>query len=590
MQLASAPPSATSILVPGASGATDEKSWPLEIKNVGCCGLLGKLWDELGLTRVVDEHVPIDDQVGLALGHALKALVLNIVGGRDPLYRVQRWAEDVPLDIIVGEGVRCEQLNDTALGRHLDRLFEAGAEGVFNAACLRVIDVEGIRLERMQGDTTSRLVFGAYRHDEDDAISITHGHSKDKRPDLKQMMYGLVTSTDGIPLVGQVLSGNTSDKTWHGGMLDIIQRRYVENSGRAVHYIGDSALVTSRNFELAHQNGIVVTSRLPRTISLTDSVVLRAVYEPLPMEDIGTFGAQKGATRYEACVVSGCQLFGRPVQLGVYRPMPASERTRDAVFRRREKALAVARRAGAKLMARRFCCERDARVAIEAFEVEHLQVTHADRLISVSSNIVEERVPAARPRGRPRKDSEQPSTIECRIVLAIEADEANMEAIIKRESCFVLVHTGTEPITARDLMAAYKGQVVVEKRFPFLKDPAWAEVFFLKTPHRVEALGYVLLLALLLWSVWERRVRANLKHSGEKPLVDTTGMKKANPTAAVCRHILDGIRVMRLRDGDAYTLWQLAAPLTAEQQRVARFSQAPAVKLLAPAENRRLSS
>ena len=498
---------------------------------------------------------------------------------------------NVRLNIVVGEGVRSEQLNDTSLGRHLDRLFEAGAEGMFNAACLRVVDVEGIHVERMQGDTTSRLVFGAYRHEEDDAISITHGHSKDKRPDLKQVMYGLVTSTDGVPLVGQMLSGNTSDKTWHGSMLDAIQRRYIEGSGRAVHYVGDSALVTSRNFELAHRNGIVVTSRLPRTISLADSVVLRAVYEPLPMEDIGTFGAGKEATRYEACVISGCQLFERPVQLGVYRPMPAPERTRDAMLRRREKALTAARRAAAKLMKQRFCCERDARVAIEAFEVEHLQVTHADRLITVAAEVVEESVPAPRPRGRPRKDSEAPpSTTECRIGLAVEPDDANMEAIIKRESCFVLVHTGTEPITPRDLMAAYKGQVVVEKRFPFLKDPAWAEVFFLKTPHRVEALGYVLLLALLLWSVWERRIRANLKHSGEKPLVDTTGMKKSNPTAAVCRHILDGIRVMRLRDGDTYTPWQLAAPLTAEQQRVARFSRAPPARLLASAENRQLSS
>lgn len=572
------PPSATSILVPGVSDAPDERSWPLEIKNIDCLGVLGEIWDELGLTQVVNEHVPVDDQVGMAPGKVLKALVLNIVGGRDPLYRVQRWAEQVPLNIVVGEDMRAEQLNDTTLGRHLDRLFEAGAEGVFNAACLRVVDVEGIRLERMQGDTTSRLVFGAYRHEEDDAISITRGHSKDKRPDLKQMMYGLVTSVDGVPLVGQVLSGNTSDKTWHGGMLDVIQRKYVESSGRSVHYVGDSALVTSRNFELAHQHGIVVTSRLPRTISLTDSVVLRAVYEPVPMEDIGTFGEQKGATRYEACIISGCQLFGRPVQLGVYRAMPASERTRDAVLRRREKTLKAARRAAAKLMARRFCCERDARVAIEAFEVEHLQVTHADRLISVTTDVIEEKVPGTRPRGRPRKDSEQPSSTEYSIVLAIEPDEVNMEAIVKRESCFVLVHTGTEPISARDMMSAYKGQVVVEKRFPFLKDPAWAEVFFLKTPHRVEALGHVLLLALLLWSVWERRVRANLKHSGEKPLVDTTGMKKANPTAAVCRHILGGIKVMRLRDGDTYTPWQLASPLNAEQQRVVRFSRAPATQ------------
>ena len=66
------------------------------------------------------------------------------------------------------------------------------------------------------------------------------------------------------------------------------------------------------------------------------------------------------------------------------------------------------------------------------------------------------------------------------------------------------------------------------------------------TPHRLEALGYVLLLALLVWCVWERRVRANLKASGEPPLIDTTKMAKKNPTAKVCRHIASRSRV-RLR-------------------------------------------
>ena len=135
----------------------------------------------------------------------------------------------------------------------------------------------------------------------------------------------------------------------------------------------------------------------------------------------------------------------------------------------------------------------------------------------------------------------------------------------------MLIHTGTKPITAKEMLAAYKGQSVVEKRFPFLKDPAWADVFFAKFPRRVEALGYVLLLALLLWSVWERRVRANLAASGEPAVVDTTGMPKKNPTATVCRHIMASLKLSRR---DEKSPWELLAPLTTEQRRVARFSTA----------------
>jgi transposase len=41
---------------------------------------------------------------------------------------------------------------------------------------------------------------------------ITHGHSKDKRGDLKQFMMEAVCVKGSVTLLGAVLSGNTSDK------------------------------------------------------------------------------------------------------------------------------------------------------------------------------------------------------------------------------------------------------------------------------------------------------------------------------------------------------------------------------------------
>ena len=49
----------------------------------------------------------------------------------------------------------------------------------------------------------------------------------------------------------------------------------------------------------------------------------------------------------------------------------------------------------------------------------------------------------------------------------------------------------------------------MEQRFHFLKDPAFVDAIFLTKPERIQALGYVMLLALLLFSVVERRVRAH---------------------------------------------------------------------------------
>ncbi len=70
-----------------------------------------------------------------------------------------------------------------------------------------------------------------------------------------------------------------------------------------------------------------------------------------------------------------------------------------------------------------------------------------------------------------------------------------------------------EELSARDVLKEYKGQVHVERHFHFLKDPLFVGALYVKKPKRVEALGYVLLLACLLYSLLERRLRDGAKWS-----------------------------------------------------------------------------
>lgn len=62
-------------------------------------------------------------------------------------------------------------------------------------------------------DTTSFSLTGQYYGDSDEnEIFLTHGYSKDHRPDLKQAVLELLVSRDGgVPLVSQIWDGNTSD-------------------------------------------------------------------------------------------------------------------------------------------------------------------------------------------------------------------------------------------------------------------------------------------------------------------------------------------------------------------------------------------
>lgn len=601
-------------------GSTVPRLLPIkvEIKELDHLGIIASLWDDLEFTEVLNRAIPADPQVELAPGVVIKALVLNLVCGRDPLYRVEDFFRRCPIDALLGPRVQPNNLNDSSLARHLDRLFDAGGEKVFNALSLQAIRKEELSFDPIHSDTTSRILFGEYAHSDGDSISITRGYSKDHRPDLKQVMMGIGVNSEGIPVMAQMLDGNLSDKTWHGQFLDIAKTRLSLNRETPLRYVGDSALLTKENLELAKRHEIVIISRLPRTVSACDDLVNEALGQPTGWEEIGTVSPRREAARYRAQSFRR-EVLGSAMQVVVYQTTAVDQRSEHTTEKRQEKNVVKAKKAARQLSKRVFTCEPDARAELERFTQ-----THEGMLLNIQAEVVTQIVPAKpRPRGRPKKSTgviHEPipawnrAVVVCQEIRTSQTDglachgtlgttlsilagswcrpksterlmveqvtlsivvEKDLEALKKaREEagCFVLVNTAKQDLGCRHLLEVYKGQSAAEMRFPFLKSPEWADVFFVKRPERVEALGYVFMIGLLVWSLWERRVRSNLRDSGEKPIEDTTGFKKTNPTAAVCIHIMRGVKLIRLRQGEDAGEWQLGESLTEEQARIVRFS------------------
>ena len=67
-----------------------------------------------------------------------------------------------------------------------------------------------------------------------------------------------------------------------------------------------------------------------------------------------------------------------------------------------------------------------------------------------------------------------------------------------------------------DILATYKAQGMVERNFGFLKDEAIVNSLFLKIPARIEVLGLILVLSLMVWRLMERTMRLSLQISGSK--------------------------------------------------------------------------
>ncbi len=76
-----------------------------------------------------------------------------------------------------------------------------------------------------------------------------------------------------------------------------------------------------------------------------------------------------------------------------------------------------------------------------------------------------------------------------------------------RRGTFVLITTVPDhEVSTAELLREYKGQISVERHFHFVKDPLFVDALFLKKAERIAALGYVLLMACLLYSLLERRL------------------------------------------------------------------------------------
>ena len=68
------------------------------------------------------------------------------------------------------------------------------------------------------------------------------GHNRDKKKGKKQIVYGLLCSTDGCPVAVEVFCGNTGDPATVGAQVEKIQRRFgVDN----VALVGDRGMITT---------------------------------------------------------------------------------------------------------------------------------------------------------------------------------------------------------------------------------------------------------------------------------------------------------------------------------------------------------
>ncbi|MBD2847985.1 hypothetical protein IDH44_22545 [Paenibacillus sp. IB182496] len=154
---------------------------------------------------------------------------------------------------------------------------------------------------------------------------------------------------------------------------------------------------------------------------------------------------------------------------------------------------------------------------------------------------------------------------------AITPDEARFQKARRRASRFVLATTlpsewRGETMDGAALLGLYKGQIHIEMNFSFLKDPVYTDEIYLKKAEHVKVLGYLFLLALTVYRVFQRRIRQHITE--QNPMHGSGGRILRKPTAAAIFQIFKYRKVVVFRMPDGTRTRQFARPLTKEEKRV----------------------
>jgi transposase len=150
-------------------------------------------------------------------------------------------------------------------------------------------------------------------------------------------------------------------------------------------------------------------------------------------------------------------------------------------------------------------------------------------------------------------------------VLDIEIVEQH-DALAKRRllaGCFVLLSNvpgeGEDHYSAEQILRTYKEQNGIEKNFGFLKNDQIVNALFLKRPERIEALGLILLISLLIWRLIELVMRTEL-NPRQATVPGWDNKLTARPSAYMVTWKFRGILILCV-GGER----RLAKPLTAIQ-------------------------
>jgi transposase len=340
---------------------------------------------------------------------------------------------------------------------------------------------------------------------------LTHGINKDHRPDLKQLVLGLSVTGDGaVPVSHQIYAGNQTDDRLHPSNHKALQKLLQRVD---FIYVADCKLATEENLRKISTWGGLFVTVMPRTWKKDEQFRNRVRRGKIKWKHIISRSNNRHpdskVDRYY--VAEGDYATSQGYRLHWIRSTQKAEQDAETRQRNIERALEALRRIQSKLNT--YNLKRRKQIAHQIDSV--LQKERCRTLVKYEIHATREYRHIYRRKGRPTKESPRKITWKQVFSISFGVDKDAVKEEEKVDGVFPLItNLDAKTHSAKKVLEIYKFQPFLEKRHSQIKTYQEIAPVYLKNGERVVAFLHMHVMALVVATLIERKLRRAMQQQG----------------------------------------------------------------------------
>jgi len=509
-----------------------------ETCNFGPLAVVWPLLERMQVAEIINRHVPADPQAEFDHGTVLTLLAAARLYSPVALVNVARWAAASGADILWG--IPVEKITDDRLGKSLDAFFRQ-RHSILSSLALTVSREFGVDLSEVHYDPTHILLHGVYEQSEprgelapdrtvrSDAslppAHITQGRPMSDAPKDVQMIHaGLCTIVDKfgpLPIFGHTVGGNQNGHTAVAEQLALLKQHLrppelTMISDRGTFSVGHLLRLSESGYHalaaapwddfrpLFDEHCATLKWRRARYLSIEQQ--RRRRQGSMPHEHYELAVVRHQLTERQSQKVVPCRVvfvFSTADQKVARKNRQKSIQKLHQGLEKIARSVAEGRRnTDPTSVARRVSKLFGKRQAAAYFRYEMVPLSKQQR----------DRLPP------PQRGCKRPTH---RFEFVYDEGAAQRDAVY--DGYVALVTTAPRTQSADEVFTKYKQQCYSEYANHQFKTPLAVHPVFLKSPHRVEALVFLMMITLTLYFLIQRIYRQNVPpHASTKQRRTTT--------------------------------------------------------------------